>query len=489
MFLGLDLGTTNVKAVVMDGEGTVVAQGAVGVERFHAEGGGIEQDIENIWQGACRAIRQALAGVDPAGIRAVGVSSQGGAVQLLDGAERPVGRVISWLDPRGQRWNEELTRRLGEEFFSAHVGHGSSAVAIGQILRLRHEQPELLRPPARIGFVGDCIVKRLCGRGAHDATSLSIAVLYNPSLRAADPEVLRVLGVGPDQLPDLLPPLAPAGVLGRQAGDATGLPAGIPVSAAVHDQYAAAVGAGGVRPGDVCLGTGTAWVLLAATDRLAPPVTPGAFVCQHLVDGVWGQLLSMCNGGSSVEWAMRLLGRGEPAVAKVDELAASAPPGSGGLCFRPLLGTCPTAGPLADRGGQLDGITFAHGPDHLVRAVLEGLACELARHVLILARAGVTVERLLLSGGAADSRVTPEILANVTGKPVTCLRRSAISAVGAAVLARAMIEGQTRLADLAVRLAPAGRTVLPDENATIYRRLLERYLEAFHGGPGGEQDS
>ena len=98
---------------------------------------------------------------------------------------------------------------------------------------------------------------------------------------------------------------------GRTLREATGLRAGIPVSAAIHDQYASALGTGAVRAGTVMVGTGTAWVLLAVNDRLAAPVIDEAFVCHHVVDGLCGQILSLVNGGSAFTWALHLLGLGE----------------------------------------------------------------------------------------------------------------------------------------------------------------------------------
>ena len=122
--------------------------------------------------------------------------------------------------------------------------------------------------------------------------------------------MLARLGLREDQLPDLLAATTPAGNVTPRAADETGLPPGIPVSPAVHDQYAASLGAGSVGDGDVSLGTGTAWVLVANSARLAPPATPHTFVCPHPVPGLFGQMLSMTNGGSALEWAISLAGKG-----------------------------------------------------------------------------------------------------------------------------------------------------------------------------------
>ena len=472
MYLGVDLGTTRVKAVVVDEEGQVAAAGSAPLERFCGGDGGVEQDIEQIWDAACAAIGQAAAAAGGA-IRAVGVSSQGGAMQMLDGQDRPLGRVISWLDGRGRPFDRELTRELGEDFFAAHVGHGASAVTLGQVLRLRQVSPEVLRRPNRLGFVGDVIVGRLCGRRADDPTSLSIAMLYNPWLGCADAEVLARVGLEESQLPDLLPATSAAGGLCGEVAGRLGLPAGIPVSPAVHDQYAAALGAGVVAPGQLNFGTGTAWVLLAIADQPRPPIVAEAFVCRHVVPGLYGQMLSLCNGGSAIDWVMNLLGHEHATLSQIDDLIQRAPAGSAGLRFWPLLaGVSETAEPLR-AGGRLEQITLAHQPCHVVRAVIEGLACELARRLYWLDAEGFAVQQISMCGAGAASRATPEIVAGVTGLPVACSRVAEVSAFGAAMIARCLADGG---ADLARQWSATGRVVEPGPEAAVYRELLEQYL-------------
>lgn len=476
MFVGLDLGTTNIKALVVDARGEVVAEGSAPVRRFCTPDGGVEQDIDEIWQSSCRALREAVGQVEAGSIRALGISSQGAAIQLLDEHDQPTARVISWLDGRGRAFDDQLTATLGEEFFARRLGRAPCTMTPGQILRLRHEAPELLARFKHLGYVGDVVVGRLCGRRAHDATSLSIAMLLNPSLSRADPEILKHLGLREEQLPELLPATQPAGALTAEAAQATGLPTGIPVSPAVHDQYAAAIGAGAVSEGDVCVGTGTAWVLLANSGRLPQRTVSGAFVCPHPVAGLYGQMLSMVNGGSALDWAMDVLGR-RLSGEELDDVLGGIPPGSDGLMFWPLV--TPSAekryGPAH---GQMTGITLGHTAGHWLRAVVEGLAYELARHLMRFTETGLSVQRLVMYGAAAASRVTPQILADVTGRPVRCLQQPAASALGAATIARAMAEGDA-LGALARRLAPERRTVEPGEHAAVYKTMLASYLAAF----------
>jgi xylulokinase len=483
LLVGLDLGTTNVKAVVTTYGGQLLAESSVPVRLFHLDAGGVEQDLAEITDAAFEAIRRAASQVEAARIEAIGVSSQGGAMQCFDGNGTPVGRVISWLDGRGAPYDAALTAELGRAWFVEHIARGRSGLAIGQLLRLRSEGPVSLHEPLRIGFVGDSVVARLSGRRAHDGTSHALTLLYNPSRRTSDPELLARLGIGEHQLPALLSPRQPAGGLLDDVARQTGLTAGIPVAAAIHDQYAAALGGGAVHGGDVMLGAGTAWVLLPVSDHLPPPVIDEAFVCHHVVPGLFGQILSLVNGGSTVAWTQQLLGMEHLSTKDFDRMLASVSPGCDGLLFCPLLAPGGGAGlPPATRG-RLTGLQLAHGPAHVLRAVVEGLACELARYLEFLVDAGVTLDRLILCGKAASSQVTPQILADVTGLPVACSSHAETSALGAAILARGLLEPHTPLDHLAESMVAALRTVSPSEDTGEYRRIRDQYRESLSSRP------
>ena len=216
----------------------------------------------------------------------------------------------------------------------------------------------------------------------------------------------------------------------------------------MHDQYAAALGSGAVHKGTVMIGTGTAWVLLAIHDRLSAPVIDEAFVCHHVVDGLWGQILSLGNGGSAFAWALRLTGMEGLAVTRSSH------------CWQlrlPVVTACvaghfwrPGVWPgLPEHPGRLAGLQLQHGPAELLRSVVEGLGCELNRYLEFLRRADWPVERIVLGGGAADSPTTSQILADITGVPLTRVGYRDTSLLGAAILARGLVEPDVSLVDLA----------------------------------------
>jgi sugar (pentulose or hexulose) kinase len=487
--LGLDLGTTNIKAAVTDANGRILARGSAPVYLYHLGDSGVEQDLEEIWAATLSALRQATQSGCGAEVRALGVSSQGGALQLLDRNAHPVGRVVSWLDGRGRAADEALTAQLGSEWFAERVGHAGSGLAIGQLLRLRREAPGCLAAANRVAFVGDAIVFRLCGRAAQDATSAGLTLLYNPRLRLYDPELLERLGLELGQLPELISPRRVAGALRSDVADQAGLPRGLPVSVAIHDQYAAALGVGAVEPGDVMLGAGTAWVLLPVLERLVTPVTSDAFVCQHVVEGLYGQILSLRNGGSAVSWATRLIGQEGATGAELDRLISAVNPGSDGLCFWPFLAACGGPGLPAGVRGRLSGLQLAHTPAHVVRAVIEGLAFELKRHLAFLEAAHIPATRLIMCGGAAASHATPQIIAAVTSLPVACTPGGEGSVLGAAILARGLLEPERSLAELAAAMAPAPTVVEPNPLRGFYQTRFEEYVQSLAREGAGAQGS
>ncbi|NLW87513.1 MAG: FGGY-family carbohydrate kinase [Planctomycetes bacterium] len=470
MFLGIDLGTTNVKAILVDECGRVHSRGQAGVELFHTSEGGVEQDIEQIFQATVSAIRGAVAG-SGANVTAVGVSSQGGALQLLDSHGAPAGRVISWLDSRGSAFDRDFTQRMGGDWLLRHTGHDRACTTIGQLLRLRAQRDTRLDGGFGIGFVGDCIVGRLCGRRAHDATSLSLAMLLNPLLKQADEQLLNELEIDPRQLPDLIAADCPAGGIGPDIARLTSLPEGIPISPAVHDQYACALGLGVSAPGDVMLGAGTAWVLVAVDDK--PPGKPcdGAFLAPHPIEGLWGELLTLNDGGSSFKWAIDLCGLQNETAGEIDERLIAAGPGADGLVFHPQLAT---------GKGRITGISIAHNANHLLRAVVEGLAFEVRRRLDMLRSAGAKPGVLCAGGKAAASPATRRIIADAVGLPVRCMPQSETSALGAAIIAARMVQPTASWAQVVARMSPCGDVVEPSGDADAYTRLYERYI----AGPG-----
>jgi xylulokinase len=174
-----------------------------------------------------------------------------------------------------------------------------------------------------------------------------------------------------------------------------------------------------------------------------------------------------------------LMGLPGAAPAEVERLLESAPPGSDGLRFWPFLTPYGASGLPPGTRGRLGGIQLSHRAPHVLRAVVEGLACELKRHLRILENTGLELSRMVLTGGAAHGRVTPQILADITGLPLLCCDPSAGSVLGAAILARGLIEPQRPLRELSSEMTPPAREVKPGRDGALYARLFQDYLASL----------
>jgi xylulokinase len=168
------------------------------------------------------------------------------------------------------------------------------------------------------------------------------------------------------------------------------------------------------------------------------------------------------------------MGLGDASSGAVDDMLSSAAVGADGLRFFPLLAPGSRLGP-----GRMTGLTLSHGREHLLRAVVEGLACELARHLRVMVERGIPTGRLVMTGGASASRVTPQIVADVTALPVACTAEPDMSALGAAILARALTEPGQDLASLSEAMSPAVRTFEPSADRVVYAQLLEDYVKSL----------
>ena len=483
MYLGMNFGTASANVVLVGPDGAVVAGATAAVQPAGpGTGGRFEQNLEEYYAGALAAIRQVGTQADLSKIQAIGVAAQGGAMQMLDFRHKPMGALVSPRDERGRELFQRLRRLWGLQELAGLTGLDRTNTPLGQLLHLHAHRPLVLGPPNGVGFLGDVIVGRLCGRRAHDATSLSATGLYNPRRRKVEPRLLEELELGRDRLPALLGPRDPAGKVRKDVSRHTLLPAGVPVSPAVDIRYAAALAARVTAAGEALLLAGGAWTLLAVAGRLAEPLPNGA-VCQHLVDGLVGHLVGLELAHSAVGWALDQLNLRAGSPEEIAAMVAAAGAGSAGLRFQ--LRRSDTQEDLPPGApGRLVNATGDHKTGHGLRAIIEALAMELACRLRELAERGVKVSRLTVVGRSPASLAVPQIVADVTGLPVAWGLEGDPAATGAAILARGLLERRKSLADLAHQMTGEPKVINPGPDAGDYPRLVEEYAAAKAAEPG-----
>lgn len=436
--LGLDVSTTGVKALLIDGGGQVKRVVTTELPISTPRPLWSEQDPADWWRGTVNSVRQVLDGVDLSGedVAAVGLTGQMHGLTLLDEQGEVQRPAILWNDQRTGAQCDEIRRRLGRERLIEITGNDALAgFTAPKILWVREHEPEVFEEAQHILLPKDYIRFRLTGDYATDRAGAAGTLLLDLKAREWSQEVLQALDIPPEWLPPTHEGPQVTGRISKHGAQATGLKTGTPVVGGGGDQAAQAVGVGAIRPGIVALTLGTSGVIFATTNQ--PLVDPEGRVhafC-HAVPQQWHLMGVMLSAAGSLRWYRDSLAPD----SSYDALLAPAravPPGSEGLIFLPYLTgeRTPHADPLAR--GAFVGLTVRHTQAHLTRAVLEGVAFGLRDSFELIREIGpLQIDQVRISGGGARSAIWRQIIADVLDVDLVTVNTTEGAAYGAALLA------------------------------------------------------
>jgi xylulokinase len=424
--VGLDVGTTGVKALALSPEGEVLAVASRGYKLSTPHPGWSEQDPEAWVAAAESALREVGEGRDVAGI---GFSGQMHGLVVLDAAGRPIRPAILWNDQRTGEECREIEERVGLERLIERTGNRAlTGFTAPKLLWLRRHEPDAYARIARVLLPKDYVRLRLTGEWAIDASDASGTLLLDVERRTWSDEVLDAL-----ELPGAwLPPVVESPVV---VGACNSLLQGrpVPVAAGAGDQPAAAIGVGVDRPGALSVVLGTSGVVLAALPGYAHDPAARVHAFCHAVPGTWQAMGVMLSAAGSLEWFHEAFAPD----ASFDGLVAEAEawePGAEGLVFLPYLAGERTPHADPDARGAFVGLQLRHDRGALVRAVLEGVAFGLRDSLDLLRALGAETPSGRVSGGGARSRLWLRIVASALGIPLEATESEQGSAFGAALL-------------------------------------------------------
>nr|WP_246852381.1 xylulokinase [Patulibacter sp. SYSU D01012] len=473
--LGLDVGTSSVKGVVVDAAGRVLAEAEHGYPLSTPHPGWAEQDPEDWWLAASAVLAQLRADE----VDGIGLTGQMHGLVVLDAERRPLRPAILWNDGRSQPQCDALVAELGLERLVALSGNRPLAGFTAPKLRwLAEHEPDVHARIAHVLLPKDYVRLRLCGALATDVSDASGTLLLDVGERAWSPALAAALRVDPAWLP---PVLESAAVSGHTA-------AGVPVAAGAGDQAAGAVGMGVVGddgPASVVLGT--SGVVFAGRRAFAPDPQGRLHAFCHAVPGAWHVMGVMLSAAGSLRWLRDACGAGVGFDALVDEAAAWAP-GAEGLRFAPYLAGERTPYPDADVRAAFVGLGLRHDRGALVRSVLEGVAFGLRDSLDLIAEVGPRPPVGRVSGGGAESDLWLRILAAVLDLPLERTAVSAGAAFGAALLGGVAAGAFPDVeAAIAAGVHPTSRVEPDREWVDAYAALLpgHRRLYPMLTGPAG----
>jgi xylulokinase len=475
LLLGLDIGSSSLKALLVRPDGTIVATAKRAGEISRPRPGWAEQDADGVWWAtAVELMRELLAGA-PGPVAAVGVVGLGPCVLPADARGRPLRPAILYgIDRRAVAEIRELDELLGADEILRRCGSPLTTQAVGpKLLWLRRHELPLWRRTKRLFGATSYLVYRLTGAYVLDHHSASQAVpLYDVNENRWIEEWAAEVAPGLP-LPALAWPQDEAGKVDAEAATATGLPQGIPVAAGTIDAWGEVFGSTVRSQGDVLVVYGTTLFLLEALTGARPD--PRLWSTTSFAPGTRNLAAGTATAGALSAWFRHLVG--DMPFEQLLAEAAQAPAGAGGLLTLPYFAgeRAPLFDP--DARGVLAGLTLAHGRAHVYRSLLEGTGFAV-RHVLdVMAAAGGRQGRLVSTGGGTGAGgLWPQVVSNVTGKPQELL--SVVEGAG---------YGAALLAGLAAGLVAPGtvwnsvaRTLSPNDDSTgLYDRLYGIYRELY----------
>ncbi len=486
LLLGLDVGTTNVKAVLATPDGAVVARAQKCYPTRFPKPGWAEQDPEEWWRAAAAVTGEVLAhaGAHPAAVAGIGVSGQGCAVTLLGGSGEVLRPAIIWMDSRGEPQSERLRRTCAADILELNGKSPAPYNADPTLMWLHEHEPETVARAAWSLTTTGYLNYRLTGRAVTNLSDASI--LFGFDLRAGgwSDALIAAFGLPRRLYPEILPCTQVIGGLCPGAAAELGLRAGTPVVAGGEDTSSAALAVGAVQPGQVVVSLGTAGTLYAVQEELH--VHPDLLTFRHVLAGrslIGGSLAAV---GAALTWCQSAVGGGA-SLPELLELAATSEPGAGGLLFLPYLSG--ELQPVNDghARGVFVGLRQGTETRHLVRAVLEGTAFALAHNLNVAAEAGAATGELRAVGGPTRSPFWCQLIADVAGRPLHVCGDNPGAPFGNALLA-GVGAGLVRDASaVAARAAHVTRTFVPrpelrgryDGLFGVYRSLYPSLKGAF----------
>ncbi len=490
--LGIDVGTTGTRALLIDEQGAVVGSHATEYPLYTPRPNWAEQDPRDWWEATVGSVRAVTseAGAAPAEIAGVGLSGQMHGSVFLDASDEVIRPALLWCDQRTARQCEAITDTVGaDDVVSETLNPVLTGFTAPKIIWLRDEEPESYARVRRILLPKDYVRLRLTGEYATEVSDASGTSLLNVPQRRWSDVMLDRLELPVEWLPQVYESPEVSGVITSEAAELTGLAAGTPVVGGGGDQAAGAVGNGIVRGGVVSVSTGTSGVVFAHLDEPAVDERLRTHTFCHAVPGKWHVMGVMLSAGGSLRWLRDTICGDEVAVARLmdrdpydlmTEEAAQAPAGSEGLVFLPYLTGERTPYPNPNARGLFFGLSLRHGKPHLIRAVLEGVAYGLRDSFEIIEAMGVEVAEVRASGGGARSGLWRQIQSDVTGHPHSIINVDEGPAYGVALLAAVgagIYESVPEACDATIRVVETAR--VDGDRHQLYRRYHRLYQELY----------
>ena len=490
--IGIDLGTQGTKTAIYNENGDVIADAFEESKLLTPGPGQVEEDADARYGAVLRTIRAVVekSGAASGEVAAIGMDGQMAGIMGIGRDFQAVTPYDSWLDTRCEQYMHRL-REGGEEAFVKLSGCPVTYAHAPKILWWKHERPEAYAKIAKFVMMNTYVAGRLAGIGADDAfidfTQLHFAGFGDIQKLVWSADMVNAYGVDINKLPRIVKPWDIIGRLTAEQAGLCGLAAGVPVVAGCGDQPATSLGAGVLDPGDAFDVAGTASLFACCVGGYAPDLENKTLICaRSVISGRWLSQAYINGGGLSVRWFKELFDRPGSIndYSVLENEAASVPPGAGGLLFVPHFQgrVCPND---PDVRGSFAGLNWTHGRGHLFRAVMESIGYEYGLYADILqsVRRGLDIEKVIVIGGGAKSKLFNKIKSDILGIPYAPSERDDAPMLGCVLNAGYGVGLYPDIRDAARKMSRFKEKIIPDPENTraygIYRKLYKETLTAL----------
>ncbi|MDG1520316.1 MAG: xylulokinase [Yoonia sp.] len=471
-YIGLDLGTSSLKAILIDGDQTVLAEHAVSLTVARPHSGWSEQDPEQ-WFDATKAAITALGTqTDLSGVKAIGMSGHMHGATLIDAADQVLRPCILWNDTRSAA---EAATMDADPQFRALTGNivfpGFTAPKVAWVAK--HE-PDIFAKIAKVLLPKDFLRLRLTGDYVAEMSDAAGTSWLDVDKRDWSDDLLATTGLTRAQMPRLTEGSEASGTVHSALASELGLPQGVIVAGGGGDNAASAIGAGVVNKGDAFVSLGTSGVLFAASDAYQPDAASAVHTFCHAVPNTWHQMGVILAATDALQWLSKLTGQSAADLtADLGDLQAPSR-----TLFLPYLGGERTPHNNANMRGQFLHLDHTTDAKQATRAVLEGVAFAFADCQMALQSTGTEITSALAMGGGAKSNYWLQVIATTLGIPLHLPQAGDFgAALGAARLG---IMAATAASVEIVTMPPIAKTIEP--NATYpaeFAQAHDRYRTAY----------
>ena len=482
--LGLDIGTSAVKALLMDQNGEIVAENSEGYPLTTPQSGWAEQNPEDWWQASQKVIKDLIVEneIDSSKIEALSFSGQMHSSVFLDENMEVIRPAILWSDTRTSAECEEIYERVGgiKELANLVSNPALEGFTAPKILWLRNNEPENFEKLEKVLLPKDYIRYKLSGELGMDLSDAAGTLLCDVKAEDWSAEVMEKLDLKPSIMPPVLKSVDIVGPVTAEAAEKTGLATSTKIVAGGADNACGSVGSGIIKSGRVMASLGSSGVVVAQTDQAEADPEGRIHLFNHAVPGSYYMMGVVLSAGMSFKWLKEEMFNDELDFETLNKEAAAVPAGSEGLTFLPYLYGERTPHADADARGVFFGISGKHKRGHFIRSVMEGVSFALRDSLELIKARGVEVNEIRLIGGGAKSELWQQITADIFGETISLLNIEQGPAFGAAIIAGVGAGVFSDFESIVEELVDVVKTVDPiAENVEKYNKNYEIYQNLY----------